>query len=105
MALHPRAARRSTSLKLEGDEKVGVDDHPPRPRGAAPPDRRQRRCLEGSIVVDKVKEQRRPTFGYNAATDTYEDLVKAGVIDPTKVVRTALQNAASIAGSCSPPRP
>ena len=52
---------------------------------------------EGSIVVDKV---RRGTgaFGYNAQTDVYEDLVKAGVIDPTKVVRYALQNAASIAG-------
>jgi chaperonin GroEL len=53
---------------------------------------------EGSIVVAKVKESKDKNFGYNAATDTYEDLVKAGVIDPTKVTRTALQNAASIAG-------
>ena len=51
---------------------------------------------EGSIVVQKVKEMKTEE-GYNAATDTYEDLVKAGVIDPAKVVRTALQNAASIA--------
>jgi chaperonin GroEL len=53
---------------------------------------------EGSIVVAKVRESKDKNFGYNAATDTYEDLVKAGVIDPTKVTRTALQNAASIAG-------
>ena len=53
---------------------------------------------EGSIVVAKVKESKDKNFGYNAATDAYEDLVKAGVIDPTKVTRTALQNAASIAG-------
>jgi chaperonin GroEL len=53
---------------------------------------------EGSIVVAKVKASKESNFGYNAQTDTYEDLVKAGVIDPTKVARTALQNAASIAG-------
>jgi chaperonin GroEL len=53
---------------------------------------------EGSIVVGRVKESKDKNFGYNAASDTYEDLVKAGVIDPTKVTRTALQNAASIAG-------
>ena len=53
---------------------------------------------EGSIVVEKVREKKDKNFGYNAATNTYEDLVKAGVIDPTKVTRTALQNAASIAG-------
>ncbi len=54
--------------------------------------------VEGSIVVEKVRANKSATFGYNAQTDTYEDLVEAGVIDPTKVVRTALQNAASIAG-------
>jgi chaperonin GroEL len=53
---------------------------------------------EGSIVVEKVRESKDPKFGYNALTNEYEDLVEAGVIDPTKVVRTALQNAASIAG-------
>jgi chaperonin GroEL len=52
--------------------------------------------LEGSVVIDKVKNAQGP-FGYNADTDTYEDLMKAGVIDPTKVVRLALQNAASVA--------
>ena len=53
---------------------------------------------EGSIVVGKVKESKDKNFGYNAQTDSFEDLVAAGVIDPTKVTRTALQNAASIAG-------
>ncbi|HET8723353.1 MAG TPA: TCP-1/cpn60 chaperonin family protein, partial [Anaeromyxobacteraceae bacterium] len=53
--------------------------------------------LEGSIVVNKVKESKDATFGFNAATNEYEDLVKAGVIDPTKVSRSALQNAASVA--------
>jgi len=53
--------------------------------------------VEGSIVVDKVRNNKQPAFGYNARTDIYEDLVEAGVIDPTKVARTALQNAASIA--------
>jgi chaperonin GroEL len=53
--------------------------------------------IEGSIVVDKVKGLKGAN-GFNAATETYEDLIKAGVIDPTKVVRTSLQNAASVAG-------
>ena len=52
---------------------------------------------EGSIVVEKVRADKNPTYGFNAATDEYGDLVKAGVIDPTKVTRTALQNAASMA--------
>jgi chaperonin GroEL len=52
--------------------------------------------LEGSVVIDKVKNAQ-GSFGYNADSDTYEDLMKAGVIDPTKVVRLALQNAASVA--------
>jgi chaperonin GroEL len=52
---------------------------------------------EGSIVVARVRDAKSPDEGFNAATDAYEDLVKAGVIDPAKVVRNALQNAASIA--------
>ena len=52
---------------------------------------------EGSVVLDKVKNGK-GAFGFNAATEEYEDLVKAGIVDPTKVVRTALQNAASVAG-------
>src|SRR3954470_3156100 len=54
--------------------------------------------VEGSIVVAKVRESDSASYGYNARTDEYEDLVQSGVIDPTKVTRTALQNAASIAG-------
>src|SRR5579884_1784818 len=53
---------------------------------------------EGAIVVGKIRESKDQNFGYNAQTEKFEDLVKAGVIDPTKVTRTALQNAASIAG-------
>jgi chaperonin GroEL len=52
---------------------------------------------EGAIVVGKIRDSKDANFGYNAQTDKFEDLVKAGVIDPTKVTRTALQNAASIA--------
>jgi chaperonin GroEL len=52
---------------------------------------------EGSIVVNKVKEGKEAAFGFNAASGDYEDLVKAGVIDPTKVSRFALQNASSVA--------
>jgi len=52
---------------------------------------------EGAIVVGKIRESKESNFGYNAQSDKFEDLVKAGVIDPTKVTRTALQNAASIA--------
>jgi chaperonin GroEL len=53
---------------------------------------------EGSVVVEKVRADNNVNYGFNAATERYEDLVKAGVIDPTKVARTALQNATSIAG-------
>jgi len=53
--------------------------------------------LEGSVVVQKIKEGK-DDFGYNAQTDKYENLLKSGVIDPTKVARIALENAASIAG-------
>src|SRR6201988_3903891 len=53
---------------------------------------------EGAVVVERVRSEKNENVGFNAATETYEDLVKAGVIDPAKVTRTALQNAASIAG-------
>jgi chaperonin GroEL len=53
---------------------------------------------EGAVVVERVRGEKNENFGFNAATEEYEDLVKAGVIDPAKVTRTALQNAASIAG-------
>ena len=53
---------------------------------------------EGAVVVERVRSEKNESYGFNAATEAYEDLVKAGVIDPAKVTRTALQNAASIAG-------
>ncbi|MFM8441352.1 MAG: chaperonin GroEL, partial [Acidobacteriota bacterium] len=53
---------------------------------------------EGAVIVEKIKADKNESFGFNAATEAFEDLVKAGVIDPAKVTRTALQNAASIAG-------
>jgi chaperonin GroEL len=85
--------------KIKGteDEKVGVEIVR---RALEEPIRMiaENAGAEGSIVVARVKESKDKNFGYNAATDHYEDLIKAGVIDPTKVTRTALQNAASIAG-------
>jgi chaperonin GroEL len=84
------------TLKLDGDRQYGVSIIR---RALEEPLRwiAQNGGVEGSIVVEKVKNGT-GSFGYNAATDVYEDLVAAGVIDPTKVVRTALQNAASVAG-------
>jgi chaperonin GroEL len=92
-----RAQAGLDKLKGTDDEKVGVEIVR---RALEEPIRMiaQNAGAEGSIVVARVKESKEKNFGYNAATDTYEDLVKAGVIDPTKVTRTALQNAASIAG-------
>jgi chaperonin GroEL len=91
-----RAARALDALKLDGDQKVGSDIVR---RSLESPLRwiAHNAGVEGSIVVQKVKEAKEVAFGYNAATDQYEDLTKAGVIDPTKVVRSALQNASSIA--------
>ena len=84
-------------FKGDSDEKIGVDIVR---RALEEPIRMI--CFnagaEGSIIVEKVRESKDKNFGYNALTDEYEDLVAAGVIDPTKVTRTALQNAASIAG-------
>jgi chaperonin GroEL len=92
-----RAQSALDKLKGTEDEKVGVEIVR---RALEEPIRMiaQNAGAEGSIVVARVKESKDKNFGYNAQTDTYEDLVKAGVIDPTKVTRTALQNAASIAG-------
>ena len=53
---------------------------------------------EGAVIVEKVRESKKDNYGFNAATEQFEDLVESGVIDPAKVTRTALQNAASIAG-------
>jgi chaperonin GroEL len=79
----------------DADERLGVEIVR---RAAEEPIRwiAQNAGLEGSIVASKVKEAKDKEFGFNAQTETYENLTKAGVIDPVKVVRTALQNAASI---------
>ena len=93
-----RTQRVLKTLKLEDtDEQIGVEIIR---RAIEEPIRLivQNAGAEGSIVVEKVRASKQNNFGYNALTDTYEDLVAAGVIDPTKVARTALQNAASIAG-------
>jgi chaperonin GroEL len=93
-----RAQRALKSLKLDdSDEQIGVEIVR---RSLEEPIRMivQNAGAEGSLVVEKVRAAKDDAFGYNALTDTYENLVQAGVIDPTKVTRTALQNAASIAG-------
>jgi chaperonin GroEL len=84
------------ALKLHGDEQIGVDIVK---RAVEDPLRAlaSNAGVEGSIVVQEVK-RRKGNDGYNVSTGEYEDLVKAGVVDPKKVTRTALQNAASIAG-------
>jgi chaperonin GroEL len=92
-----RASVVLAGFKLEGDEQIGVNIVK---RACEEPLRQivGNAGTEGAIVVDKVREHKSANYGYNAATDTYEDLVGNGVIDPTKVTRSALQNAASIAG-------
>ena len=91
-----RAQPALDKVRGTADEKIGVDIVR---RALEEPLRMiaQNAGVEASIVLAKVKELK-GNHGYNAATDVYEDLVKAGVIDPTKVTRTALQNAASISG-------
>jgi chaperonin GroEL len=90
-----RATKELDSLKLKGDQKVGLQIIR---RAIEEPIRwiAHNAGHEGSIVVAKAKEMKSDE-GFNASTEVYEDLVKAGVIDPTKVVRSALQNASSIA--------
>ena len=91
-----RASVALQALKADGDEQFGVTIV----RRACEEPVRQivLNCgTEGAVVVEKIKTNKDPNFGFNASTERYEDLVTAGVIDPTKVTRTALQNAASIA--------
>ena len=91
-----RSSAALDKLKLEGDEQIGVNIVK---RAITEPLRMiaANAGQEGAIVLGKVLEAKDTNFGYNAFSDEYEDLVKAGVLDPTKVVRTALQNAGSIA--------
>ncbi len=93
--LRAQAALDKTKVD-EHDEQVGIDIVR---RALEEPMRiiASNAGVEGSIVVEKVRTSKEKNFGYNAQTDVYEDLVDAGVIDPTKVTRTALQNAASVA--------
>jgi chaperonin GroEL len=91
-----RGAKALEGLKLVGDEQIGVNVVR---RACEEPLRQiaQNAGFEGAVVVEKVRANSSPNYGFNAETGEYEDLVKAGVIDPTKVARTALQNASSIA--------
>jgi chaperonin GroEL len=91
-----RAAKALANMKLDGDEQIGVNIVK---RACEEPLRQivVNSGTEGAIVIGKIRENANPNFGFNAQTDVFEDLVLAGVIDPTKVTRTALQNASSIA--------
>ena len=92
-----RAGKALSGQKAAGDEQIGLDIVR---RACEEPVRQivMNSGTEGAIVVEKIRTNDNANYGFNAQTDTYEDLVAAGVIDPTKVTRTALQNAASIAG-------
>jgi chaperonin GroEL len=83
-------------VKAEGDEQIGINIVK---RAITEPLRMiaENAGEEGAVVLGKVLDSKDQNFGYNAFSNEYEDLVKAGVLDPTKVVRTALQNAGSIA--------
>jgi chaperonin GroEL len=92
-----RAAKSLDSLHLVGDQMIGVDII----RLAIEEPLKQiatNAGKEGSVVIEKLKAESNPNMGYDAKTDQYKDMIEAGIIDPVKVVRSALQNAASIAG-------
>jgi len=86
-----------TASTIDSDEQIGVSIVR---RALEEPIRQiaQNAGKEGAVIVERIRNEDSETFGFNAATETFEDLVEAGVIDPAKVTRTALQNAASIAG-------
>jgi chaperonin GroEL len=90
-----RSALALAGLKVPGDEQIGVDIIK---RSCEEPIRQisGNAGFEGAIVIEKVRENKNANFGFNAASGEYEDLLAAGVIDPAKVTRSALQNAASI---------
>ena len=91
-----RAAKALDNLKVTGDEQIGVNIIK---RACEEPVRQivGNAGWEGAIVLEKIRNNENPNYGFNAATGNYEDLVVAGVIDPAKVTRSALQNASSIA--------
>ena len=82
--------------KLEGDEKTGAKivlralEEPVRQIAA-------NAGLEGSVIIDKIIRSKKVGYGFDAYTETYKDMISAGIVDPTKVTRSALQNAASVA--------
>ncbi len=92
-----RAIPALNSLKVNKDQKIGVAIIK---RALEYPLRQivDNAGLEGSVIINKVMENNSISFGFNAYTEEYEDMLKAGIIDPTKVTRSALQNAASVAG-------
>jgi len=92
-----KAAPAIEKLKLEGDQKVGADILR---RALAEPLRQLVRNagLEGSVVVEHLSHEKRSNWGFDVMAEDYVDLVKAGIIDPAKVTRSALENAASVAG-------
>ncbi len=92
-----RAQKAVCALELSGDEKTGAAIVY---RAVEAPLRQlvENAGREAALIVEKVKSLESPTMGYNVVTDSYEDLLTSGVVDPTKVTRSALQNAASIAG-------
>jgi chaperonin GroEL len=92
-----RASKALNDLNLPGDEQIGVNIIK---RACEEPIRQivNNAGVEGAIIMGKIRDNDNPHYGYNAQTDVYEDLVVSGVIDPAKVTRSALQNAASIAG-------
>jgi chaperonin GroEL len=91
-----RSVKALDSLKLDHDQQVGVNIVK---RALEEPIRQiaENAGVEGSVVVDKVRKESKPTYGFDAQSEQYVDLIEAGIIDPTKVSRTALQNAASVA--------
>jgi len=92
-----RCIKALDKLKLDHDQQIGVNIVK---RALEEPIRQivANAGMEGSIVVEKVRESKDASFGYDAYKEEYTDMLKAGIIDPTKVTRTALQNAASVAG-------
>ena len=91
-----RAIPALEKLKLEGDEQIGVNIVK---RALEEPLRMisSNAGHEGAVVIGKVKESKDANYGFNAATEEYGDMISAGILDPAKVSRTALQNASSIA--------
>jgi len=92
-----RAIEAVSKVKAKGDEQIGIDIMM---RALEAPIRRiaENSGLDGAVVADEVKQNKNLNYGYDARAGEYKDLMKAGIIDPTKVVKSAVRNASSIAG-------